>query len=196
MKIAGLDPNDNFELLFKKNEKGYEPIQLEEKVDLREVGIEGFSAKPYNKIPINIDGEVYEVEECFMTPLEILEVAGKNPKKFFLKELRRGNVEVGYEHDLEHKVSLSKKSRFFISPIVVEFCIKVNLKDKIWDKTEITYKEVIVLAYGSISTDPLVSYTVLYKRGPKGHEAGSLVDGEKVCVIQKMIFNVTQTNRS
>lgn len=196
LETAGLEPVEEFELLFRKNEKGFEPIQLEEEVDLREIGIEGFKAKPYRKIPIDVDGQKFEVEECFMTPLEILGVVGKDPKKFFLKELRAGNVEVGYEDDSEHKISLSKKSRFFICPVVVEYCIKVNLKDKTWEKPEITYEEVIILAYGSISNDPLVSYTVLYKGGAKGHEKGSLVAGEKVCVIQKMVFNVTQTNRS
>lgn len=196
LETAGLEPAGEFELLFKKNEKGFEPIQLDEQVDLREVGVEGFKAKPYRKIPIEIDSQKYEVEECFMTPLEILELAGKDPKNYFLKELRAGNVEVGYEDDSKHKVSLSKKSRFFICPVVVEYCIKVNLKDKIWGKPEITYEEVIILAYGSISNDPLVSYTILYKGGPKGHEKGSLVAGEKVCVTQKMVFNATQTNRS
>ena len=196
LETAGLNPADEFELLFKKNEKGFEPVQLEEEVDLREVGIEGFRARPYKKISIDIDGIKYNVDECIMTPLEILELTGKNPKKFFLKELRQGDVEVSYEDDPEHKIGITARSKFFICPIVVEYCIKVNLKDKIWEKTEITYEEVIILEYGRISTNSLVCYTVQYKHGPRGDEEGSLVAGEKVCVTQKMVFNVTQTNKS
>ncbi|WP_159076451.1 multiubiquitin domain-containing protein [Flagellimonas amoyensis] len=196
LSLAGLGPVEDYELLQKINEKGFEPIQLEEEVDLREVGIEGFRAKPYRKIPIIVDGETYEVEECFMTPLEIMALVNRDEREFFLKEIRNGDVEVGYREDLEHKVGLSRKSVFQTCPLSIEYHLIVNAKEKVWNKPFISYEEVIKLAYGSISTDPNVCYTVIYKRGPKGFEEGSLVKGQKVKVKQRMIFNVTATNKS
>ena len=71
LKLASLEPPKDYELLKKVNEKGFEPIQLEEEVDLREPGIEGFTAKPYKKLVITIDEAPFEVEECFISPKEL-----------------------------------------------------------------------------------------------------------------------------
>lgn len=77
-----------------------------------------------------------------------------------------------------------------------EFTIIVNTREKPWAKKEISYEEVVVLAFGSYSTDPNVVYTVTYFKGPESHHEGSLVKGDSVRVKDGMIFNVTQTNKS
>lgn len=77
-----------------------------------------------------------------------------------------------------------------------EFNILVNARDKEWDKKIITFDEVIVLAFGSISTDPNVSYAVTYKKGDNNKPEGIMVKGDEVKVKDGMRFNVTQTNRS
>ncbi len=77
-----------------------------------------------------------------------------------------------------------------------EITIIVNTREKKWDKKEISYKEVVVLAFGSYSDDPNVMYTVTYSKGERPHQDGSLVKGESVKVKDGMIFNVTQTNKS
>ena len=69
LTIANLTPVEDFELLYKINEKGFTPIQLDEIVDLKTAGIEGFKAKPYRKLKIKVDNKQYEVEECLMTSL-------------------------------------------------------------------------------------------------------------------------------
>ena len=72
LEIASLLPVEDYELLIKvnENEKGFEPVQLDEKIDLKGAGIEGFFAKPYKKLIIYVDDEPVEVDECFMTPNE------------------------------------------------------------------------------------------------------------------------------
>ena len=52
LKNANLLPVEDYELLIKVNEKGFEPVQLDEEIDLKGAGIEGFFAKPY-KILVN-----------------------------------------------------------------------------------------------------------------------------------------------
>lgn len=74
--------------------------------------------------------------------------------------------------------------------------IIVNARPKEWEKKEISYEEVIVLAFGSYSNDPNVVYTVTYKKGDEAKHEGSLVNGQSVKVKDGMIFNVTQTNKS
>lgn len=77
-----------------------------------------------------------------------------------------------------------------------EVTIIVNTREKTWNKKEISYEEVIVLAFGSYSNDENVVYTVTYSKGHDSHHEGSLVKGDSVKVKDGMIFNVTQTNKS
>ena len=74
--------------------------------------------------------------------------------------------------------------------------IIVNGRKKIWEKKEISYEEVIVLAFGSYTDDPNIVYTVTYAKGDKPKHEGSLNKGESVKVKDGMIFNATQTNKS
>ncbi|MFA5393817.1 MAG: multiubiquitin domain-containing protein [Candidatus Ratteibacteria bacterium] len=77
-----------------------------------------------------------------------------------------------------------------------EVTIIVNTREKIWDKKEISYEEVVVLAFGSYSDDENIVYTVTFSKGESPHHEGSLVKGDSVKVKKGMIFNVTQTNKS
>ena len=74
--------------------------------------------------------------------------------------------------------------------------IIVNTREKKWDKKEISFEEVVKLAFGSYSEDPNVVYTVTYSKGHEHQREGSLVKGKSVKVKCGMIFNVTQTNKS
>ena len=54
----------------------------------------------------------------------------------------------------------------------------------------------VVLAFGSISNDPNIVYTVTYKKGDNNKPEGIMVKGDEIKVKNEMRFNVTQTNRS
>lgn len=72
----------------------------------------------------------------------------------------------------------------------------VNTREKKWDKPQISFEEVVILAFGSYSQDPNVIYTVTFSHGPKPKNEGTLVRGQSVMVKNRMIFNVSQTNKS
>jgi hypothetical protein len=75
--------------------------------------------------------------------------------------------------------------------------IIVNTREKEWDKKKISYQEVVILAYGEYSDNPLISYTVTYSNGPKQNPEGSMVkNGKDVHIHDGMIFNVTKTDKS
>lgn len=77
-----------------------------------------------------------------------------------------------------------------------EFNILVNAREKIWTEKKISFDEIVILAFGLISTDPNVSYTVTYKKGDNNKPEGIIVKGDEVKLKDGMRFNVTQTNRS
>lgn len=196
LTIASLTPVEDFELLYKINEKGFTPIQLDEVVDLKTAGTEGFKAKPYKKLKIKVDDKQYEVEECFMTPIEIMEVADINPDRFYLKEIRKGNVEVSYRDDVEHKIAITKTSCFVSCELEEIKCVIVNAREKAWNNDKISYEDVVKLAYGNVPDNPNVIYTIVYKNGVPSKPEGSLVKGAVIYVKNKMIFNVVPSNKS
>ena len=197
LTIANLTPVEDFELLYKINEKGFTPIQLDEIVDLKTAGIEGFKAKPYRKLKIKVDSKQFEVDECFMTPLEIMEVARINPDRYYLKEIRKDNVEVSFKEDFGHKVAITKTSCFVSCEIEKNIeCVIVNSKPKDWSKNTISFDDVVILAYSKISNNPNVIYTVNYINGVPSKPEGSMLKGDVISVKNKMIFNVTETNKS
>lgn len=77
-----------------------------------------------------------------------------------------------------------------------EFTIQVNSRDKLWTEKTISFDQVVILAFGEISSDPNVSYSITYKKGDNNKPEGIMVKGDEVKVKDGMRFNVTQTNRS
>jgi hypothetical protein len=74
--------------------------------------------------------------------------------------------------------------------------ILVNAREKEWSEKDINYDQIIVLAFGSVSNDPNVSYSATFKKGENEKPEGIMVKGDSVKVKDGMRFNVTQTNRS
>lgn len=79
---------------------------------------------------------------------------------------------------------------------VKEVVILVNSREKEWSEKMISFDQVVILAFGSISNDPNVSYSVTYKKGDNNKPEGIMVKGDIVKVKDGIRFNVTQTNRS
>lgn len=77
-----------------------------------------------------------------------------------------------------------------------EITIIVNSREKSWNKKQISFEEVVILAFGSYSNDENTVYTVTYSKGDESHHEGIMVKGDIVKVKKGMIFNVTQTNKS
>ncbi|MEQ8882651.1 MAG: multiubiquitin domain-containing protein [Cytophagales bacterium] len=111
LEIAELEPAEDYELLLKIDQKEFEPIQLGESVDLSTPGIEAFRAQPYKSFIVYVDDEPVIVDECFMTPVEILQQSGKEPGGFYLKQIR-GHREITYKKDPNHKVAIRNKMIF------------------------------------------------------------------------------------
>lgn len=77
-----------------------------------------------------------------------------------------------------------------------DFTIYVNTREKIWSKKTITFEDVVVLNFGSMSNDPNFSYTITFKKGDNEKPEGIMVLGDEIKVKNEMKFNVSETNRS
>ncbi len=77
-----------------------------------------------------------------------------------------------------------------------EMTIIVNGKEKTVKDKELTYAQVIALAFDNPPTGPNFCFTITYRRGHGNKPEGSLIQGESVKVKDGMIFNVTATDKS
>ena len=65
-----------------------------------------------------------------------------------------------------------------------------------WPEEYINYDQVVTLEVPDYSQNPKITYTVIYKRGPRNKPEGTLSKGGTVKVVEGMIFNVTPTGKS
>lgn len=76
-----------------------------------------------------------------------------------------------------------------------EFTIYVNGREKAVSEKEISFKEVVVLAFGTYEEKETIVYTVTYSKGEDKKE-GTMTKGTSVKVKEGMIFNATRTDKS
>ncbi len=72
--------------------------------------------------------------------------------------------------------------------------IIINGRQREVTGNKITYLKVVELAFPGAQVDGTTVYTVAYAN-PHGKD-GTLVNGQEVPVKERMVFNVTKTNRS
>ena len=61
---------------------------------------------------------------------------------------------------------------------------------------DLTFEEIVALAFENPPTGECIQYTIQYTRGHSNKPAGALVEGQSVKAKDGMEFDVTSTNRS
>lgn len=169
-------------------------ILNDETVDLARPGIEQFYIK--QKLKYSIDGKNFETDKQYIKGSQIRN-QGKIPDDFLIYLSNKQP----WEDDLitdDEIVDLARpgKEKFYSKQELNEFVIIVNGREKQWCEKTITFQQVVALAFGNYQDNPNTVYTVTYAKGPHQNPEGSMVKGTKVFVINKMVFNVTATNKS
>lgn len=77
-----------------------------------------------------------------------------------------------------------------------ELTIVVNGRQREVEQRELTFEQLVGIAFPDSPVDPNAFFTITYRRGSGEKPEGTLVAGESVRIKEGMIFNVTQTVRS
>ena len=144
-----------------------------------------------HSVRIQIDREAYESPNP--TTGEALYALANIPAH---RELFR---EVGGDKEDEliprdaEKVHVKEDEHFYSQKAVT---ILVNGEQNEVTETRITFEEVVKLAYPVPPSGTLIEFTVTYRNGPPANPKGTLTAGHSVKIKNKMIFDVTPTDRS
>jgi len=77
-----------------------------------------------------------------------------------------------------------------------EFTIIVNVRRKVVATKELSFDQIVQLAFDPVPMGPNVLFTVTYGRGPKANPEGTLLQGGTVKIKDGMVFSVTATDKS
>lgn len=173
-----------------------EELRPDETVDLRSAGVEKFL--------------VFRNDRSFRLELDdqVIEWGGTRASGLTLKKLARVDAET---HDMwldvrgagadrqiadTELVDLSAPGveRFYTSRKSIT--VIVNATEYQVHETALTFLGVVQLPFPDAVPSETRIYTVTYKRGPASNPEGSLVDGGTVQLKNRMVFNVTFTDKS
>ena len=74
--------------------------------------------------------------------------------------------------------------------------VVINGQIKLVEKGELTYQEIVILAFGEFADNSNTIYTVLYFKGNENKPKGEIVKGESLKIRHGIVINVTRTDRS
>ena len=74
--------------------------------------------------------------------------------------------------------------------------IIVNTREKNVEGKEVTYDQIVALAFDNPPTGENIEITATYRDGPGQNKEGTLQPGQMVHVKKDMIFDVTATDKS
>jgi len=94
-----------------------------------------------------------------------------------------------------HSVNTSEEKMQTDKAAKKTYTVIVNARERTVDTDELTFDQVVHLAFDEPPTGENVQITVLYRRG-HGNKEGTLVAGQSVKVKNGMVFDVTATNKS
>jgi hypothetical protein len=72
----------------------------------------------------------------------------------------------------------------------------VNTRPKVVHKRELTFTELVALAFSPVPTGPNIVFTITYRKAAGKKHEGTLAPDQCVKIKDGTIFNVTATDKS
>ena len=196
LTTAGKHPLDEY-LIFQRLKNGqFEEIRLEESVDLTQPGLERFKTfRSGESYRFTVDGRRFEWGAPEITGRMLKQFAGVDSNFFDVWLDVRGQGQDQIIDDNEHvRLDEPGVERFYTAQI--ELTIIVNGRPRVVNKRALSFPEIVKLAFPDAKPAPETIFTVVYKNGPDQNPQGSLVEGQSVMLKDRMIINVTKTDKS
>ena len=143
---------------------------------------------------IKVDKEKFRVQSPIKAK-EVLISARLDPCDYRLEQkLRRGEW-IKLEPDQLIDLREPGIEKFKSIP-TQQTTIIVNGREKKVTEKELSFSEIVHLAFDNPPTGEFICFTITYRNGDDCKPEGTLVEGETIKIKEGMIFNVTATDKS
>lgn len=143
-----------------------------------------------------INGKEYNWHQEYITGAQIRKLGNIPAEDEIFLSIKKPWEDEPIPDDKQVNLARPEIEHFYSKDRDFKITIIVNGRPKPWTEKIITFEQVVALAFGAYDPDPNKVYTVVYDKGPHENHEGSMVRGSKVYVKDKMIFNVTATDKS
>ncbi len=143
---------------------------------------------------LTINGKQYEWNQEYITGAEIRKLGNISLGDEIFLAIKKPWEDEHIPNEKEVNLARPEIEHFYSKQ--KEVIIIVNGTPHKWNKPKISFKEVIILAFGKYIDKPTMVYTVAYEDGPKQNPEGSMFSGQEVFVKNKMVFHATATDKS
>ncbi|WP_164126205.1 multiubiquitin domain-containing protein [Sphingobacterium luzhongxinii] len=171
-----------------------ELIENETSVNLARPEKEYFFVK--KKLHFSINGESFIWHKQFIRGIQLRELGKISPEEDLFLDIKGPWEDDQILDDEIVDLARPGKEKFISKPKPTEFTIIVNARSHTWKESNISFEQLVVLAFGTYDSNPNKGYTVTYSRGWDPKPEGTMVKGSVVRVKNKMIFDVTATDKS
>jgi len=149
-----------------------------------------------NALLLKINEKQFEWYQEYITGAEIRKLGNIDADDEIFLSIKKPWEDEPISNDTKVNLARPEIEHFYSKDKDFKVTIIVNGRSKQWNEKTITFEQVVILAFGSYDSNPNKVYTVTYDRGPHQNPEGSMVKSDKVCIKDKMIFNVTATDKS
>lgn len=143
-----------------------------------------------------INGKKYEWHHEYITGAEVRKLGNIPAEDEIFLAIKKPWEDEPIPDDKQVNLARPEIEHFYSKDRDFKITLIVNGRPKLWTEKTITFEQVIVLAFGTFDPNPAKVYTVTYDKGPHENSEGAMVKGDIVIVKDKMIFNVTATDKS
>jgi len=145
---------------------------------------------------LTINSKQYEWPQQYITGAEIKKIGNIPPDDDVYLSIKKPWEDESITDETKVNLARPELEHFYSKEKLHKIMLIVNGRLKPWTERIITFEQLVELAFGSYDPDPNKVYTVTYDKGPHENPHGTMDKGDKVCVKDKMIFNVTCTDKS
>ncbi len=147
-------------------------------------------------LELTINGKKFEWNQQYITGAEIRKLGNIAQVNEIFLAIKKPWEDEPITDDKQVNLARPEIEHFYSMDKHHEITLIVNGRQKPWTEKSITFEQVVTLAFGNYDSNPNRVYTVTYDRGPHENQEGTMVKGDIVSTKNKMIFNVTCTDKS
>lgn len=195
---AGLAPSPDISLIAILGSGDLEDVRLDEPFDLRGRGAERFIAfQSDREFKLVLNGRQLVWGKPFISGAALRTLGGFGSDQDLILKVPGGTDRPIGERDLVDLAAPGVEHLFTVTKTVPTWDITVNSRQEFVPSKEVTFEQVVKLAYPNPSPETNVIYSVTYRHVASKPHAGELAAGGSVEVKHHgSIFNVARTIQS